>query len=180
MPRLKPLDKDEMSPEQQRLHDEIASKRSGVGGPFAIWLRLPDVADGANRLGTALRHKGKLERRLFELMVLVAARHASAQYPWEVHARQGIKAGLSPELVEDIRQRRTPSFAREDERLVYDIVTELVTTKTLSPASYERALAGFGLDLLIEFITSIGFYTMVTMVVNAFDVATKDDTRPLG
>jgi len=75
MARVPHLACDELTPEQKRIHDAIASARSGtVGGPFAIWLRLPDIADKANQLGNVLRSRGTLERRLFELMILVVAR----------------------------------------------------------------------------------------------------------
>jgi hypothetical protein len=40
-------------------------------------------------------------------------------------------------------------------------------------------LAGLGLELLIEFISAAAFYTMVAMMLNAFDVATPDGTLPL-
>ena len=40
--------------------------------------------------------------------------------------------GISREIVEAIRERRTPDFTREDERLVYDITLELNTTQRLS------------------------------------------------
>jgi len=66
-----------------------------VRGPFAIWMRNPALADAADKLGTALR-KGKLDVRLFELMVLVIARHWTAQYEWFAHAKHAPKAGLSP------------------------------------------------------------------------------------
>jgi len=37
----------------------------------------------------------------------------------------------------------------------------------------------FGLDLFIELVTAIGFYTMVAMMLNAFDAPVPGDARPL-
>jgi 4-carboxymuconolactone decarboxylase len=179
MGRVASLKPEELSPEQKKLYDDIAGARGRVGGPFGIWLRQPALVDPANRFGNALRLHGKLDKRLFELMTIVVARHWGAQYEWFVHADHGRKAGLSDEVVEAIRLKRNPSFARDDEQLVYDIVTELNTTKRLSDASYRRALDFFGLDLLIELITATGFYTLVAMMLNAFEVDTPDGSRPL-
>lgn len=143
MGRVPDLQLEDLTPEQRRIHDEIAGPRGGVvRGPFAIWLRSPALADRANQFGNALRVNGKLEKRLFELMVLVVARHWSAQYEWFVHETAALKAGLSPEVVEAVRDRRSPEFVRDDERLVYEMITELVETRTLSRPSYDRALAG--------------------------------------
>ena len=177
VPNLKPQ---EMNADQKRIFEEIGAARGGiVAGPFAIWLRNPALADAANTFGNALRLGGKLDKRLFELMVLLVARHWSAQYEWHAHEDAAIKAGLSREIVEAIRARKPPQFSRDDERLIYDIITELNESKLLSQPGYERALAALGMDLLIELITAAGFYTMVAMVLNGFDAPVPGGGRPL-
>ena len=177
VPALKP---EEMNAEQQRIYEEIGAARGGViAGPFAIWLRNATVADGANKFGNALRLGGKLDKRLFELMVLVVARHWSAQYEWHAHEDAALKAGLSQDVIEAIRARRMPSFGRDDERLIYDTITELNESKLLSQPSYDRAVASLGLDLMIELITAAGFYTMVAMMLNSFDAPVPGGKRPL-
>lgn len=178
--RVGPLAAAELTPDQKRIHDAIAGTRGGsVGGPFAIWLRIPEIAERANHFSDRIRSNSKIERRLFELMVIAVARVWSAQYEWLAHAQQGEEAGLSAAVVDAIRLRRTPAFEREDERVVFDTITELSQTRTLSQASYDRALAAFGQGLLIELITGAGFYTMIAMMLNAFDVPARGGERPL-
>ena len=82
MTRVPDLEPDEMNREQKRISGEIASVRRGfVRGPFAVWIRIPEIADTVtNHFGNALRMNGKLDRRLFELMISIVARHWSAQY----------------------------------------------------------------------------------------------------
>ena len=180
MARVADVAPEDMTVEQKRVYQEIGGVREGlVRGPFPIWLRNPEIADHANRLGNALRLGGKLDRRLFEIMVLVVARYWSAQYEWFVHEKAGLEAGLTQTAVDAIRTRSAPDFAREDERLVYDTITELNETRTLSQPTYDRAVAAFGQDLLIELITAAGFYTMVAMTLNAFDAPVPDGKRPL-
>ena len=180
MTRLPVLQLQDLTPEQKRIYDEIARVRNGVvRGPFPIWLRNPELADRANQLGNVLRMQGKLEKRLFELMVLIVARHWAAQYEWFSHAKSALNSGLSPEIVDAIQNNRRPESLREDELLVYEIISEIVDTRTLSQPSYERALAALGVDLLIELITAAGFYTMIAMVLNAFDAPVPSGERPL-
>jgi 4-carboxymuconolactone decarboxylase len=180
MSRLPALTPDQLTPEQKRLHDEIAGPRGGsVGGPFAVWLRIPRIAEAANRMGNSLRLEGKLDQRLFELAILVIARHWSAQYEWFVHEKAALTAGLSREVVEALRHRKVPRFPRDDEQLVYDVVSELQETRTLGQAGFDRALAALGRDLLIELVSVIGFYTTAAMMINAFDAPVPGGAKPL-
>ena len=179
MARVDHLKPDELTSDQQRIAQEISATRNRVGGPFGIWLRTPAIADVANRLGNTLRRDSNLDKRLFELMVLVIARHWGAQYEWFVHEGAARQAGVADTVIAALREGRRPTFGRPDEQLVYDVVTELQTSRTLSDETYARALAALGLELLIEFISAAGFYTMVAMMLNAFDVPTPDGARPL-
>jgi 4-carboxymuconolactone decarboxylase len=178
--RVPPLREDDLSPEQRRLFDEIGGARGGtVAGPFAIWLRTPEIADSANRLGNAVRLHGRLDRRLFELMVLITARHWTAQYEWSVHEPAARKAGLAEPIIDALRHRRQPDFTAADERVVYDTITELYETGTLTQPTYDRALAEFGLETLIELISGAGFYTVAAMTINAFQYPPPGEARPL-
>jgi 4-carboxymuconolactone decarboxylase len=179
MARVEDLKPESLTAEQKPIHDRIAGSRGGtVRGPFAIWLRNPAIADAADKFGTILR-KGKLDQRLFELMVLLVARHWSAQYEWFAHERHAREVGIPEPVIEALRHRRKPEFARDDERLVYDLVTEMNETRTLSQPTYDRAVAMLGLDLVIELITALGFYTMVAIMLNGFDAPVPGGARPL-
>jgi len=167
------------TPEQKRVHAEILGPRGNVGGPFAVWLRVPRIADAANRFGNALRMQGTLDKRLMELAILVIARHWSAQYEWHVHEKAALQAGLASDVIDAVRHHRSPALAHEDERLIYDLVNELHATRTLSQASYDRAVAALGLDKFIELVTVIGFYTTAAMMINAFDAPVPGGARPL-
>ena len=180
MPRSPALDPSKLTADQKRAYDEIAKRipHGVVRGPFAVLLNAPALADGAIRTYTSLR-EAKLDRRLVELMILIVGRFHSAQYERFAHGPRAVEAGLAPETVEAIRHRRTPALKREDEQLVYDVVGELMTTKRLSQGSYERALALLGMERLVELIAGAGFYTMVALTINAFDVEVPDGARPL-
>ena len=180
MARVPDLPPDQLSADQKRLFDAIGGARGGVvRGPFAIWLRTPAIADRANQFGNALRLEGKLDRRLFELMVLIVARHWTAQYEWYAHESQALSSGVFAEVVEAIRGGRRPQFAKYDEQMVYELVTELNDKRTVSQPTYDRALAAFGLEVLIELTTATGFYTLVAMMLNTFDAPVPGDIRPL-
>jgi 4-carboxymuconolactone decarboxylase len=175
MPRLPDLDETKLTLEQKRLYDEIKHVR----GPFAVWLRNPELAEYTLKLQDMFASRVSLDRRLVQLMILVSARLASAQFAWFVHEPHALKLGISPDIVDAIRERRTPRFNCDDEHLVYNITTELNTTRTLSQASYNRGVAMFGEQKMVELVSAIGFYAMVAMTLNAFDVSVPGDKNPL-
>jgi 4-carboxymuconolactone decarboxylase len=176
--RLEPLKLEELTPEQKELYDVVGRGRSQVAGPFGVWLRNPALADAANRVTLALRENGKLDKRLFELIVLAAARAWGASYAWVAHEKLAIKAGLAPEIIEALRLQRQPDFKNGDERVIYDALTELLETRSLSQPGYDRLIKEFGLDLTIEIVSVAGFYGMIATVLKGFDVPTPNGEKP--
>lgn len=179
MGRLPEIDEAKLSTEQRRIYDGIMRARGHVRGPFAIWLRNTELCESTLKLQEMFASRVTLERRLLELMILVSARSATAQYAWFIHEPHALKLGIAPDILEAIRERRAPAFARADERLVYDITMELNTTRSLSEANYQRGMAMLGEQAMVELVSAIGFYVMVAMTLNAFAVAVPGGKEPL-
>lgn len=179
MPRVPAVEFEKLTPEQKQIYKKIAGPRNGeVGGPYTVWLRNPVLADAMNRVFDVLRTNGKLDKRLMELIALIISRYWSCQYVWAVHENSAIEAGLSPEVMVAIREGRRPNLVREDEQVIYDAVNELCETRALTDKTYGRALAAFGLDLLIEIVTNAARYTQAAMVVNAFELPAPEVKYP--
>ncbi len=179
MSRVPPLDPATLTPEQERVAAEISGARKNVRGPFTIWLRNPKLAEHANAFGVALRDSKVLDRRLFELAVITVCRAFTVQYAWSSHAPAAEAAGVSPEVVAAIRDNRTPLFQRDDERIVYDVASELMRTQELSQPTYGRAIAAFGTEGTVDLISTVGYYAMVGIFLKSFDVPTPTGEKPL-
>jgi 4-carboxymuconolactone decarboxylase len=180
MSRLEPLRLEELTPEQERLYHHIVGTRAkGLDGPFGIWLRVPRIGEPCEKLQNAFRLSGALDRRLAELLILLVAREWSSQYAWYLHEKLALTSGLSTEIVAAIRDCRRPRAMRPDEQVVYDFVTELLSTKTVQPESYEQASRLLGTEKLIEMVGAVGFYAMACMTLNVFDVPIPADATPL-
>ena len=179
MSRVPPLDVEALSPEQKLVYDKIAGNRKTVRGPFPIWLRNPKLAEHANQFGVVLRDHSTIGRRIFELAVITVCRAWSVQYAWSSHAPQAELAGIAPEIVEAIRQNRKPDFQKADERVAYEVATEIMATKDLSQATYDMAVQQFGLQGTVELISTIGYYAMVGIFLKSFGVPTPTGDTPL-
>lgn len=181
MSRLPQLDVADLDPQQRQALTALRSviSQDGTGGPFSVWLRMPGIGPAIIDLFVTMRRQSKLDRRLFELMTLVVIRRWSAQFAWWAHGARAQELGIASAIVEAIRSGRTPEIARPDEKAVYDLTAEIMDKKSLSDATYGRAKQILGEPVLVELITSVGFYNMVGITLNVFDVPTPDGSKPL-
>src|SRR6478752_5837457 len=171
MPRLVPLDLEKLTPEQKKVADAIvAGPRGGLRGPFDPWLRRPELADRAEKLGEYCRFNNSLPKDLSELAICLIGRHFKAQYEFYAHARLAREAGLSAEFVEAIRTRQTPPFKRDVEKVVYDFVTEYLATNRVSAPNYKRAIDAFGEPGVVDLVGVCGYYMLVSMTLNVFEM----------
>jgi 4-carboxymuconolactone decarboxylase len=96
-----------------------------------------------------------------------------------VHEPQGLQQGFSQDVIDAIRDHKRPRFERDDEKLVYEFVNELLANKTVSPAMFDRAKTAFGVDGTTELVTLVGSYVMIGLVLNVFDIPPQPGVRPL-
>jgi 4-carboxymuconolactone decarboxylase len=181
MARTEEVAREKLSPRQQQLYDHFLKTRphSKLSGPFSVLIHTPDIAEPTNALVEYFRHKAKIGRRLVELAILLVVRSASAQYAWSVHEPHGLQQGFSQDVMDAIRDHKRPDFERDEEKLVYEFVTELLTNKTVSAAMFDRAKSAFGVDGVIELVTLVGSYVMIGLVLNVFDIPPQPGVRPL-
>ena len=179
MPRLQPPSLEQMTPEQRAVHDDIVSgPRGKLQGPLAVWLTSPELADKAQRLGRFCRFETSLPPQLSELAILVTGRFWGAEFEWWAHKRIGIEAGLDPQLVEAVRQRRVPEFAGDDQRIVYDVATQLHRDHRISDRTYSEAVELLGETGVVELVGILGYYTLISMTLNAFQVPLPAGAEP--
>lgn len=165
--RFKPLAESEMSEAQRKVYGEIASgPRGGVRGPFNALLRSPELADRAQKLGEWVRFKSSLPERLKEFAILVTARYWSAQYEWHAHHAHALKAGLDPRLAAELALGQRPAGMADDEAAIHDFCKELHEKKAVDDATYAGVVKHFGERGAVDLIGVIGYYTLVSMVLN--------------
>jgi len=175
MTRLTVPAPDEMSAEQRAVHDRIASgPRGGVRGPLALWLHRPELADKAQALGRYCRYETCLPPRLSELAILTTARIWDAAYEWQAHLAPAREAGLSEEVIIALGKDATPAFHSPDEELVYSFTRELNLTRAVSDDLYARTVAGLGPDATVDLVGVLGYYSLISMTIKAFDVLPPD------
>jgi len=182
MTRLSYVDPARLSPEQKELYDSIASgpraaKRCSLvdaeghlTGPFNAFLHLPALGKHWSSIGEALRFHTTIDRRLFELAILVIAVHWRSGHEWAAHARLAREAGIADDIIAALKDGVRPVFAKADEDAVFQFVHELVTQRQASAGAYKTLVAVLGESQLVELVNAVGYYVALAAMLNAFDV----------
>ncbi len=171
MPRLAPIDLDQLSPEQRAVADAIISgPRGGLRGPFEAWLRSPQLADRGQKLGEYCRFGTSLPRDLSEFAILLTGKHWRAQFEFWAHARLARDAGLPEDIIEAVRTGAAPEFRDEAQRAVHALVSEYFATNRVSEPTYRLAIAELGERGVVDLVGVVGYYCLVSMTLNVFDV----------
>jgi 4-carboxymuconolactone decarboxylase len=172
MPRVSVSGPDDLDPDGRRIWERIASgPRGRVEGPLRIWVKRPALAERAEALGAYCRFGSSLPPRLSELAILITGAHWQASFEWYAHCPLALDAGIAPEVVESIRLGKEPVFDREDEAAAYAFAVELITARRVTDATYRRAVAALGEASVIDLVGLLGYYALVSMTINAFEVA---------
>ena len=180
MQRLEPKNVNDLTNEQRKVLDAINSgprggSGDGVGliGPYGVWVRAPKVGHAIQNLGAAARFETNISEAVKEIAICVVGAHHRAKFEFAAHARLAEKAGIDRESIEAIRCGSVPALDGAVS-LSYRVAKELVNSSRLTQKTYEDAIAVFGEVGLIELVSIIGYYVVVSYSLNAFQVPIVD------
>jgi 4-carboxymuconolactone decarboxylase len=178
--RLPPIPPDKMTDAQKKVAAEYKAihKNDLNGGPYAVFLRLPDTVIPAVELRMHNLNNSALDHKLTEFAILIAARHWTSNYVWNAHGGAASKAGLSADTMAALADGRRPERMSEDEQIVYEFCTELLQNKSVSDVTYDRMLAKFGEPGVVEAASLEGYYGMLCMVMNTARTALPPGAKP--
>ena len=177
--RFTPLTYDTMTPAQKTMLEHmLEGPRRAVNGPFNVLLRSPEIGDLAQAFGASTRYQSSLPQRLYELAILVTTRYWTAQFAWQSHHRSALEAGLSPSIADAIAAGRRPGAMQKDEEAVYNLTTELLSTKQVSDPTFNAARTAFGERGVVDLVAVVGWYNMVSMVLNLDRYPVAEGTQP--
>ena len=178
-PRFPQLTMDQLSDAQKPLGEQIVKVSSvGLAGPYNPMIRSPVLGQRLFDLFHYLRWETSVPTKLKEFAILIIGRQWRSQVEWYAHAPLAAKAGLSPDIIAELKADRRPSNMAEDEALVYDLVTELTTTKKLSDETFARARKLFNDQQIVDLTAVAGNYVMVAMMLAMAEESTPPGIEP--
>jgi len=175
-PRFPQLTTEQLTDAQKPLAEEIKKVSSvGLGGPYNPLLRSPVLGQRMFDLLHYLRWETSVPLKLNEFAILIISRQWRSQVEWFAHAPLAVKAGLSPDIVAELKAGKRPSNMPPEEAAVHDFVTELTTKHAVSDETFARAKKLLGEQQVVDLTTVAGTYISIAMV-----LAMSEESVPPG
>ncbi|WP_441279680.1 carboxymuconolactone decarboxylase family protein [Tardiphaga sp. 172_B4_N1_3] len=175
-PRFPQLTMDQLDARQKPLGEQVMKVSSvGLAGPYNPMMRSPVLGQKLFDLFAYLRWDTSVPVKLNEFAIIIIGRQWRSQVEWFAHAPLAQKAGLSPDIIADLKANKRPANMAEDEATVYDFVTELTGTHKVSDATYARAKKIFNDQQIVDLTAVAGNYVMVAML-----LAMAEESTPPG
>ena len=177
--RFAPLQFAAMTPEQKIMVDHLLSgERRGMGGPFNVLLRSPEMGDAAQQFGAQARFHAALPKQVAEMVIILTGRYWTAQYEWTAHRKLAMQAGISPAIADAIAAGKRPPSLEPDEEIVYNFCNEILNTKQVSDATYKAAVDKLGERGVVDLTALVGYYQFVSMILNLDRYPLPDGAKP--
>jgi 4-carboxymuconolactone decarboxylase len=173
--RVEVLPEAERSTRQQEVVDDL------VVGPtvniYATIVRNPEAAAAMVNLGRTLR-AGRLSARHREVLILRTGCNCGSAYELAQHYRIGVGAGMTDADMERISQG--PDAAGWDglEAALCRAADELHVDHVMSDATWSTLADAFDEPTLIEILMFVGYYHLVSMVLNSLGVPLEEGAKP--
>lgn len=190
MSRLRALTRHELSGEQAELFDGIIESRGrggldlvgpdgGLAGPFNAFVHVPQIGRRLTSLGGLLRFRTSIDRRLTEVAICTVGANWRSEFEFWAHAPMALEHGVPELVIEALRDGRPPVFERDDERIVHAVTSQLLTDRRVDDATYADGVALVGETGMVELATLVGYYCLISMVLNLFEVPLPPGEAPV-
>lgn len=187
MSRLSAVPRDQLPVQQRRFYDAVqAIRRRPVSGPFIVLMNSsPDLAARFAHLGHYFHSRGQADESILPLRVrafvsLIGSRALDATYEWGAWINWALEAGVTQETADAIREGRVPPNLTAEEQLIAAFCTQLVSgDHRVSPATFDAALEHFGTRGLVELVVTLGYFAMIALPLNAFDMEMSVEQKNL-
>ena len=192
LPRLgyKPLDS--LEEDLKKIFNSITNSERGVGtlsngalpGPFNAWMYADyEMASALERIGIAVRtNTSNVPKQMKEICICVVASHYRSNVEFWAHSRIAMKIGIEPQILEDIKQGKTPTFSSDGngqmQELSYRFTREYLENHRVSDEIYAEALDTIGSERgIVEFILVMGHYIGLAAQLNILRVPNPGENQ---
>ena len=173
MSRLPPIDPATYTEPQHALAASLATRPEvvahGIVGPFAAMMHAPEMGADLTALGARIRFGASLPANATEVAICTAGAFYRAKFEFAAHRAMALRAGVDEGALDRLAGGDDPGF-EGDEAAAHAVASELLRDHGISEATYQGAEARFGPQGMVELVTTIGYYTLVSMMLNGFEI----------
>jgi 4-carboxymuconolactone decarboxylase len=161
--------KDQVPAKDHAIVDGIIGSRGSLQGPFSVFLHCPEMAGRLAHLGAFVRFEGTLDFRIRVLAAMTVAREFEAEYVWGAQVGSARRQNVPETTIAAIRDNRSDGIPPDDLAII-DFTRALLRKHRVTDAAAAEMRRRFGEDGFIQLTGAIGYYSMLSMTVNAAEL----------
>ena len=161
--------KDQIAAKDHAIADSIIGSRGSLHGPFSVFLHSPELAGRLAHLGAYVRFEGTLDLRVRVLAAMTVAREFEAEYVWGAQTGSARRQNVPESTISAIRENRSDGIPAED-LAVIAFTRALLRRHRVTDDAAAAMRKRFGDDGFIQLTGAIGYYSMLSMTVNACEL----------
>jgi alkylhydroperoxidase family enzyme len=179
MARVSIPSKDQVNDELKDVFQSMERRGSQVLNIHKVMAHCPRVGREFLRLGNAILFHGSLPPRFRELAILRVGDLAEATYEWTQHVPIGLMAGLTEEQIKTMHQWKDSSLFSDQERAVLQYIDEVAQNIRVSEETFRAVRDFLTEEQIVELTTTIGYYGMVSRILEALEIELEENKQPL-
>lgn len=130
-------------------------------------------------VGVPTGENSPIGARQFQLAVLIAAREIDQQYEWSAHEPAGLRQGLEQSVIDVVKYDRPVTGLSDKDATLITFGRTLLREHRVSSELWKRMVDLFGYQYTVDFMTIMGDYLRVGIMLNAVDQQLPPDRKAL-
>ena len=169
MPRVPPVVPG-TRPELAEIERSIEAERGRILLLYQVLLNSAPLAEGWERLLTAIRNRSSVPPDLREMVILRVAVLNRAPYEFAAHVPYARQAGITDAKIEALRADTLDAAFSDDERVVLMLADTMTRDVQVDDAVMAPILARFDARATVELVATIAAYNMVSRFLEALRI----------
>ncbi len=174
MTSVKPED-----PVLAELFDSARSKGGELPNLYRVLGASPDMLKTWLDFAWSLRLDAKSPRGLRELVIMRGAQLSGVAYEWAHHWPMALKAGVTEEKLNSLKDWRDSDLFSSQERAVLQMADEISNGPGASDVTIEELKTHFTPAEIVELTLTASFYVCVSRLLTSLDVDIEPDYTAL-
>ncbi len=170
---------DQVSDELKDVFRNMERRGGQVLNVFKVMAHCPRICKEFLRLGNVILFHGSLPPKLRELAILRVGDLAEAAYEWAQHVPLGLGAGLTNEQIKALHRWKDSSLFGVQERAILQYTDEVAENIRVSEKTFNAIREFLTEEQVVELTTAIGYYGMVSRILEALQIELEEDKQPL-
>jgi 4-carboxymuconolactone decarboxylase len=175
--RLPEIDIANLTPAQQTLFDALSTRpevqQHGLVGPFGMMMHAPEMGTAMAALGKSIRFSASLPAEVTEVAICSVGAYYRSAFEFEAHRVMALAAGVPAAQLDAMAAGDDPGF-EGDTRAAHAVAMELLAEHRITDDTYADAVARFGPKGVTELVVTIGYYSLISLMLNGFEADLVD------